>query len=500
MLNTFPLLVQLSLIACALMLVPVLHAIWLEDWTVARAFFYHSAFFAVVAVMVGLAMSARQRRGGARQPLLALAGAYVLLPLILAAPLSYVLGPLTYAQAYFEMLSSLTTTGATVFEEPRAIPDPLHLWRALVSWAGGYLILVAAVAILEPMQLGGFEIQAAISPRDGQRRQSMGGSAEANERMRHSAVLIGPAYLVLTALLMLGLLLAGDRALVAAIHAMSVMSTSGISPLDSFADAPSGYAGEVLVFVFLLAALSRRSTTFLNRKESWLSKRDPEYGIAFACILGISGVLFLRHFIGAVEFDDQENVQGAVSAFWGSLFNVLSFVSTTGFDSRDWSMARDWSGLPTSGMILLSLCLIGGGIATTAGGVKLLRAYALYKHGVREMRRLIHPSSVGGSGITARRIRREGALIAWIFLMLFLLGISTSMLLLTALGQRFEDALALSVAALTNTGPAATLLNPDVSYAALSRAEQLVLGIGMVFGRLEALVFVSLLNPAYWRK
>ncbi|MEM7615976.1 MAG: potassium transporter TrkG, partial [Pseudomonadota bacterium] len=149
---------------------------------------------------------------------------------------------------------------------------------------------------------------------------------------------------------------------------------------------------------------------------------------------------------------------------------------------------------------LLSLCLLGGGIATTAGGVKLLRAYALYKHGVREMRRLIHPSSVGGSGITARRIRKEGALIAWIFLMLFLLGISLCLLLLTALGQGFDDALALSVAALTNTGPAATLLDADVSYAALSTAEQLVLGIGMVFGRLEALVFVSLLNPAAWRR
>ncbi|MEM8657068.1 MAG: TrkH family potassium uptake protein, partial [Pseudomonadota bacterium] len=197
-LTTFPLLVQLSLIACALMIAPLTHAIWLQDWLTARAFFYHCLFFAVVTIMVGLATSARKKRGGARRPLVALAGAYALLPLLLAAPVSYVVGPLTFMQAYFEMLSCLTTTGATVFEDPGAIPEPLHLWRAIVSWAGGFLILVAAVAILEPMQLGGFELQAAISPRDAQRRKSMGGSAEANERLRHSALLIGPAYILLT--------------------------------------------------------------------------------------------------------------------------------------------------------------------------------------------------------------------------------------------------------------------------------------------------------------
>ncbi len=499
-LRSFPLFVNLTLIACVLMIGPLLHAVLLEDWRTARSFLYHGLFFGVIAVMVGLALAGRKSRNRPQSPLLAVAATFVFVPLIMAFPVSYIVGPVTFGQAYFEMLSSLTTTGATIFDEPTTIPEPIHLWRGIAAWAGGFLVLVAAVAILEPMQLGGFELQAAITPgQASHHRRSLGGSAAVGARMVNSALTIGPAYVVLTGVLAISLMIAGDRMLVAVIHAMSVLSTSGITPLDTYADNTSGHLGEALVFVFLLAAISRRSTSFF-RADRTQGMLDPEYQIALACMLGIAGLLFLRHFIGAIEVSDQENIAGAMAAFWGSLFNVLSYLSTTGFDSQDWRAARDWSGLGTPGIILLSLCLLGGGIATTTGGVKLLRAYALYKHGVREMRRLIHPNSVGGSGITARRIRKEGAQIAWIFLMLFLLGISVSLLALTALGQTFDHALALSVAAMTNTGPAASLLDPDLTYALLTPAERAILGIGMVFGRLEALVFVSLLNPAYWRR
>ena len=95
-------------------------------------------------------------------------------------------------------------------------------------------------------------------------------------------------------------------------------------------------------------------------------------------------------------------------ALWGGLFTVLSFLTTTGFESEQWLAASDWSRLESPGLILMGLALLGGGVATTAGGVKLLRVYALMRHGERELDRLVHPSSVGGSGQTARRIRRQG--------------------------------------------------------------------------------------------
>lgn len=141
---------------------------------------------------------------------------------------------------------------------------------------------------------------------------------------------------------------------------------------------------------------------------------------------------------------------------------------------------------------------MGGGVATTAGGVKLLRIYALYKHGIREMERLVHPSSIGGAGMAARRFRREGAFIAWIFFMLFLVGIAAIMLALSLIGINFDSAIALSIAAVTNTGPAANILDPSLKYTDIGTFGQMILCVGMIFGRVEVLALIALFNPNYW--
>jgi len=499
LLSRFPLLVNLSLTAAVAMLGPALHAVWLRDFDVAAAFLGSAFLWATLLVIVGLATSAPRTQPPPPRQVFLLLVAYGVLPVILATPVIQVVPSITFAQAYFEMLSCLTTTGATVLPEASGVPDPLHLWRGFVAWSGGLMILVTVVGVLAPMQMGGFEVEHASGgiARDEQNLRSRGAENTRARLTRHLRRIL-PTYTILTLILTLGLLIMGDRALVGLIHAMSIISTSGITPLDSFSDAASGRAGEALMFLFLIIVITRRTTSaprYVRPREIL----DPEMQLALIAVAGVTSLLFFRHFLGAIEVDGQENFSAAFQALWGSLFSILSFLTTTGFESGDWSAMRNWSGLGTPGIILLSLCILGGGIATTTGGIKLLRVYALYKHGVREMQRLIHPSSVGGAGITARQIRRQGAQIAWVFLMLFTLAFSLSMLVLTALGQGFEEALVLSVAALTSTGPAVSLLDESLGYAALSGAELGVLSVVMVFGRLELLVLISVLNPSYWR-
>jgi trk system potassium uptake protein TrkH len=152
------------------------------------------------------------------------------------------------------------------------------------------------------------------------------------------------------------------------------------------------------------------------------------------------------------------------------------------------------------GLVLVGLVLVGGGVATTAGGLKLLRVYALYKHGTREIDRLIHHSSVAGAGRLGRRIRQEGAYIAWIFFMLLLVTIGAILLALTATGLGFEAALIFAIAALSTTGPLADVAGQvPLSYGALGDPAKLVLVVAMIIGRLETLVFLAVFNPSFWR-
>ena len=115
------------------------------------------------------------------------------------------------------------------------------------------------------------------------------------------------------------------------------------------------------------------------------------------------------------------------------------------------------------------------------------------------MERLVHPSSVGGKGEVARRIRREGASIAWVFFMIFAISIALVMAGLAMAGTSFEDAVILAVATLSTTGPVANIAGGSaISYAALTDAAKLVVCAAMVLGRLETLAIIALLNPDFW--
>jgi trk system potassium uptake protein TrkH len=218
-------------------------------------------------------------------------------------------------------------------------------------------------------------------------------------------------------------------------------------------------------------------------------------------LLAVPLALFLRHWLGAIETDEMRNLAAAAHALWGALFTTLSFLTTTGYESADWGAARSWSGLGTPGLILLGLALVGGGVATTAGGVKLLRVYALFRHAERELERIVHPNSIGGAGTAARRMRGEGAYVAWIFFMLFAFSIAIVTAALALTGLEFEPSMVLTIAALTTTGPlAGTAAETPVSWSALGPAAKVVLGAAMVLGRMETLAILALLAPAGWRK
>jgi trk system potassium uptake protein TrkH len=494
-----PFIVLLMGIGAVSMLPVSVHAYVVRDLPTARIFLYSSLMFLILFSMIAVATSNIAIRRQGRSHLIALVAAFTVLPLMLAFPFHEAIGNTAYLTAYVEMVSSFTTTGATLFE-PDRLPSSLHLWRAQVGWMGGFLMWLVAVALFAPMNLGGYEVNAQAEIGQGALPASqITRVADISERLTKFALRLFPIYTALTAVLWLGLALAGDPPLVAICHAMSILATSGISPVGGLSGSSSGLLGEAVMLIFLVFALSRVTFSSWERPDGLRSLgTDPELRLGVIVILAVPLVLFIRHWTGSSA--EGVSLGEGLTGLWGGVFTAASFLTTTGFRSAGWDEAQLWSGLPTPGLILMGLAIFGGGIATTAGGVKLFRVFALYKHGLREMEKLVLPSSVGGSGQTARRIRRQGAYAAWIFFMLFALSIAGVMTAFSLSGVDFEQSMVLTVAALSTTGPITDIaMENPIDLLALSPTAKLIFTAAMVIGRVEILAIIALMNPAFWR-
>jgi trk system potassium uptake protein TrkH len=490
-LHRLPLLLVFVGLGALAMLLPAIHGAVMGDHRIGRGFLYSGLSLMLICAMIALASgtSARRLGGPLQGPAFALIAAYGILPPLLALPMAQAGMP--FGMAWFDMLSAMTTTGAPLFLGEDLAPT-LMLWRAMVGWLGGLFILVMAAAVLLPLGLGGAEV---VSERLRQRPDTPDGGGQLSK----TALTIFPVYGAATLVMWMALTLAGERSFDALVAAMGVLSTSGISASGTAVAGNSGLLGEMIVFVFLAAALSRNTLPLRAHKGRMMRGErlyDPELRLGMVIVGITSAVLFIYHWIGRTPPTDAT----ALQAIWGGLLLGLSFLTTTGFSTTSTDVALSWAGLVSPGMLLMGLAMIGGGAATAAGGVKLLRIYALLRHGERELERLVHPHSLGGAGQTARYVRRSGAISAWVFFILFALSIAAGTALMTLLGMNFDAAIVFVIAAITNTGPLVTSL-PDMglTYQGLSQGQMVVLGGIMVAGRIELLVLLAVFSPDTWR-
>lgn len=489
-LRRWPLLLVFVALGALAMLLPAIHGAIMGDHRIGRGFLYSGLSLLLICGMIALASGGGRRAAGPLgTPAFALIAAYGVLPPLLALPLAQ--AGLPFGLAWFDMLSALTTTGAPIFLG-QDLPPTLMLWRAMVGWLGGLFILVMAAAVLLPLGLGGAEV---VSERLRQRADTI----DTAGHLAKTALTIFPIYGAATLVMWLALTLAGERSFQALVAAMGVLSTSGLSATGTNVAGNAGLLGEMVVFVFMAAGLSRSVLPLRahgGRMMRGARLYDPELRLGTVIVLATSAALFVYHWIGRTPPTDAT----ALQAIWGGMLLGLSFLTTTGFSTASTDVALSWAGLVSPGMLLMGLAMIGGGAATAAGGVKLLRIYALLRHGERELERLVHPHSLGGAGQTARYVRRSGAISAWVFFILFALSIAAGTALMTLLGMNFEAAIVFVIAAITNTGPLVTSL-PDMglTYQGLSQGQMVVLGGVMVAGRIELLVLLAVFSPDTWR-
>ena len=429
----------------------------------------------------------RQLELQTRDGILLVGLAWTLLPLFACVPLLLYFGgtaaPMSFTDAYFESISALTTTGATVLVGLDALPGSINLWRCFLQWLGGMGILVLAVAILPMLGVGGsqlFRAEATGPMKD----------AKLTPRITETAKGLWSVYGLLSLACVLAYWLAGMTPLDAWIHMFSTMSLGGLSSYDSSFGHFQSPALEWVAIVFMLMASCNFALYFvaLTKRQPSRIWRDGEWRGSMGLLVG-SGVFVAGLLLAKGTMSDP------AEALRTALFNVISIGSTTGYSTVDYTL---WPVFAPLYMIMLS------GIATSAGstgaGIKMARMVILVKQARREMRRIVHPRAVHPVTLGGHTVENSTIFSVLGFMLVYggtIIGL-TMVLLLT--DMPFDTAFTAIVASVNNMGPGLNEVGPAGNFAGLTDFQTWVCSLAMLLGRLEMLSFLVLFTPGFWRK
>jgi trk system potassium uptake protein TrkH len=396
--------------------------------------------------------------------------------------LPWLLAPLgiSVLDALFSAMSALTTTGAWVLPPPSELPRAALLWFGLLQWGGGLLTIVGMVALMTYLGIGGLDLFRSALPR--------GEGTAPLQRCWHGARDLGIVYLAVTAVGTVLIWLAGLPAFHALCHGLGAISTGGFTSLDGGVAGLDNWAAEtVLMALMLIGALNFTTVWAVGSGRARELRTDPELRYLLALTAAV-GVLILLPLLDS-------GFPGLGERLHASLFAAISAISTTGYTTQAPTL---WHA--HAPVLLIALLLLGGCTGSTTGGLKLLRLSILFKHSARELVRLSHPHGVVPMRFGVARIGESTLGAVWSFFFFGLLALVAVALALAFSGLRPEAALAGAVAAVTNAGPALTMISPhELTYEDWPAGAKLVYAVGMLVGRVEVLTLLTLLNPAYWR-
>jgi len=386
---------------------------------------------------------------------------------------------LSLVDAYFESLSGLTTTGATVITGIDFLPKSILWYRQQLQWLGGMGIIVLAVAILPMLGIGGMQLYRAEAP----------GPVKDNKltpRITETAKTLWYIYLGMTVMCGLAYWLAGMTPFDAIGHSFSTIAIGGYSTHD----ASIGYFDSTRIELIAIVFMFLSGVNYALHFTAWSSNsplvyfRDPEFRF-YAALMGAVVLFTIAVLYGTDTYEISESITNG-------LFEVVSVATTTGFATAEFS---NWPFvLP---FLLFVIAFVGGCAGSTGGGMKAIRILLIYKQGIREIKRLIHPNAVipvklGNKPVPDRVLEAVWGYFS-VYLFVFVI------LLLALLGTGLDQVTSWSAvgACINNLGPG--LGGVASHYGDLPDTAKWILCFAMLMGRLEIFTLLILLTPAFWR-
>jgi len=402
-------------------------------------------------------------------------GTFGAAPLFLSDSLS-----LSFTDAVFESISGLTTTGATVLTGLDELPLSILYYRQQLQWLGGMGIIVLAVAVLPMLGVGGMQLYRAETPGPVK-------DTKLTPRITETAKALWYVYLAFTITCMVGYWLAGMGWFDALCHAFSTVAIGGFSTHDlSVGYFDSATIDLVAVFFMFVAGVNFSLHFFAWRYVSIKHYfQDPEfraYGFMLMTLsITVIAILFFhRGFVNA----------GAT--FINGLFQAVSIATTTGFTTENFSV---WpAALP---VLLIFASFVGGSAGSTAGGIKVIRWLLVYKQGVREIKRLVHPSAEIPVKLGNKAVPHRVVDAVWGFFSVYIIVFAVMLLLMMMTGLDQVTAFSAVAATLNNLGPG--LGDVASGFMSLTDTAKWIAIVSMLLGRLEIFTLLVLITPTFWR-
>jgi trk system potassium uptake protein TrkH len=445
----------------------------------ARVFAITAALTAMVAMGCILTTKGRPFELNFRDAALLTATAWVIVPAFAALPFIAEPVGLPAVDAYFEMVSGITTTGSTVMTGLDTTPSSVLLWRSTVQWIGGIGIIGVAIVILPFLNIGGMQLF---------RLESSDRSEKSMPRVRGIATAVGQIYLVLTFVCFVIYWLLGMSAFDALNHAFTTLPTAGFSTHDAsfgYFDSPAiEWAGVVFM---ISGALPFLAYIRLVRGRTLGERLDPQVIVLIATLVALVFLFSLWLHV--------EHGVDAGTALTKSAFNIVSIVTTTGYASTDYLV---WGSFATT--FFFVIMFVGGCTGSTSGSLKIFRYQVMYGMIVQHVRRIVHPNVVTPIRFGARTVTDDQVASVGTFVFLVFLSFTVTALVLASLGLDAETSLSAAATAISNVGPGiGPVVGPAGNFASLPDSAKLVLCLAMIMGRLEILGVLVLFLPSFYR-
>lgn len=439
---------------------------------------------AVITILVGGLVALACQNGvsqglSIRQTFLLTTLVWLALPLFGSLPFLLGDAELNFTDAFFEAMSGLTTTGATVIVGIENLPEGLKLWRSIMQWLGGIGIIVVAMVFLPELRVGGMQIF---------RSEAFDTMGKILPRAAEISSRISVIYVAITLLCALSYSIAGLNAFDSITHAMTTVATGGFANYDSsfgaFGAGPH-YVGSI--FMILAALPFVRYVQLISgggAKPLWADSQIRTFFFVIFSLVFVMTLWLWQTFHGFSELGFRE-----------ALFNVVSILTGTGYASADY---MQWG--PFAVTMFFFIGLIGGCAGSTACSVKIFRYQLLFASIKAQIRRIHSPHGVFTPRYQGRPVGDDILNSVMAFFVAFMVAIGVVGVLLALTGLDFITSISGAAAALANVGPGlGNEIGPAGNYAGLNDAAKWILAMAMLVGRLEIMAVFTIISWHFWR-